>query len=286
MSEGEQAKETFPKGLILFSITLFVILALLLWYSKREESYRICSVEIKQSTVIDFFEPVYPLYGYKGILFDMEHNTEIDTSSHKILIAGDSMSALLALRLNDYCKHNGHTMYSLVWNSGNTQWFANTDTLDYFIQLHQPTYIIIVLGSNELQLWKPESRRKEIEQIIAKIGNIPYVWVGPPNWIEDTGINNVLLQSVGRKRFFPSKNLQYSRLSDGAHPDKKSSFMWLDSIASFIMSKSKFPILLNEPDTMYSKYPPTSVLDPLYARKNNKTIRPELILDEIGNPEE
>jgi hypothetical protein len=37
---------------------------------------------------------------------------------------------------------------------------------------------------------------------------------------------------------------------------------------------------------MYSKYPPTSVLDPLYARKNNKTIRPELILDEIGNPEE
>ncbi len=140
--------------------------------------------------------------------------------------------------------------------------YAHTDTLDYFIKQFKPSFVIIALGANELKMWKPETKRTDLETIIKKIGNIPYIWVGPPNWTEDTGINNVILQTVGRKRFFPSKNLNYTRQADGSHPDKKSSYMWMDSIASFIMHKSKNPIVLNMPDTTYSKYPSTSILNP------------------------
>lgn len=272
---NKQLNEKFPWGLIKFSLLLFVIISMMIWYSMHKKEISLFGIDIKQNTVASFFQPMNDIIAFLGIRFEWNKHDVTDTTKQRILIIGDSMSGFLRLRLNDYCEHNGHSMYSVVWNSGNTVWYAETDTLDYFINRFNPTYIIIVLGSNELLLPKPEYRQKHIDKIIEKIGNIPFVWVGPPNWREDTGINNLILRSVGRKRFFPSLNLTFDRLADGAHPTRQSAYKWMDSIAVFLSQKAKYKIVMDFPDKHASNYPPTTMLAPLYSKRESKELNVE-----------
>ncbi len=287
MKGNDDGRESFPGGIIKFSLLLISILAIMLLYSYREKEFRVLNIDIKQNTLSSFFRPMNDFIGFLGIRYSWNSKTEIDSTKQRILIAGDSMSGFLRLRLNDYCEKNGHSMYSVVWNSGNTIWFAETDTLNYFIDKFKPTYVLIVLGGNELTLPRPEYRQKYIDRIIKRIGDIPFVWIGPPNWDKDTGINDIILKSVGRKRFFPSLNLQYDRLPDGAHPTMKSAFNWMDSIAAFMMTKAKHPILMDFPDKRASRYPSTTVLSPFRTNGGGKdlSIDPEM-LNEINKQDD
>ena len=136
------------------------------------------------------------------------------------------------------------------------------NTIYYFINLYKPTYVILVIGANELFIRDINSRDKFVKNIIRQVGKIKYVWIGPPNWTEDTGINDLILKNVGTDRFYPSKNLTFERYKDGAHPTRKSGYMWMDSVASFIMHKSKYPILMNLPDTSATRSPNLILLSP------------------------
>jgi len=283
LNDPAAEKEKFPWGILKFSALLFVILGLMLWYSMMGKEVKIFGYEIKQNTIAEFFFPVNDFVAYTGITYLWNTKQEVDTAKQRILMVGDSMSGFLRLRLNDYCSKNGHLMYSVIWNSGNTVWFSDTDTLDHFINKFQPTYIIMVLGGNELFLPKPEYRQKNIEKILSKIGNIPYIWVGPPNWDEDTGINNVILRMVGRKRFFPSLNLEYQRMPDGAHPNRESAYNWMDSIAVFLMTKAKHPIMMDFPELHAAKYPPTTMLAPMNTNRESIELSIEPEPEEIIN---
>ncbi len=279
----DDEKVKFPWGILKFSALLFVVLAIMLWYSLMQKEVKIFGYEIKQNTIAEFFIPLNDFVAYNGIRYLWNTKQEVDTTKHRILMVGDSMSGFLRLRLNDYCEKNGHTMYSVIWNSGNTVWFSESDTLDYFINKFQPTYIIMVLGGNELFLPKPEYRQENIETILKKICDIPYIWVGPPNWAEDTGINDVILRMVGRKRFFPSLNLTYERMPDGAHPNRESAYNWMDSIAVFLMTKAKHPIMMEYPEKHASKYPPTKMLAPINANSESIELSVEPEPGEIIN---
>jgi hypothetical protein len=265
-------QEKFPWGILRFAFLLIIIMAMLIAYSFHEKELKVLGLEIKQNNMASFFTPLNDVVAFKGIKFVWNTTTEVDTSKQRILMFGDSMSGYLRLRLNDYCEKNDHTMYSVVWNSGNTVWFADYDTIGHFVRKFEPTYILMVLGGNELFLPKPEYRQKYIDIIINKFGDIPFIWVGPPNWKEDTGINDLILRSVGRKRFFPSLNLSYKRLADGAHPDRESAYNWMDSIAVFMMTKAKHPIIMEFPDKPAAKYPPTTMLAPLRANRESKEL--------------
>ncbi len=265
-----EQKQKFPWGLLKFSLLLISVMSLMLWYSCRDNEVKIFGIEIKNNSLFSFFAPESELISFFGIRYQWNSKTEVDTTKQRILVAGDSMSGFLRFRLNDYCEKNGHTMHSVVWNSGNTVWYADTDTLDHFIRKFNPTYVMIVLGANELTLPKPEIRQKHVQEIVDKIGSIPYIWVGPLGWIKDTGINDVILRVVGRKRFFYSADFQYDKLPDGAHPTRKSAYEWMDLIAEFMMTKAKHPILMEKPDQTASSFPPTSMLAPLYSGNNNE----------------
>ncbi len=174
--------------------------------------------------------------------------TSIDTTSQRILLIGDSMVAGLMHRLQDYCEANGHVQNSVIWYSSSTKWYAQTDTISYFIQKHQPSFVILVLGANELFIRDIIERRVDfVKQIVSQFDSIPYIWVGPPNWKKDTGINEMIQNHVDSSHFFLSANLHFDRLSDGAHPTKASSVLWMDSIAAWIMTKSSYRIKLYEP---------------------------------------
>ncbi|MDE7402906.1 MAG: SGNH/GDSL hydrolase family protein [Muribaculaceae bacterium] len=185
---------------------------------------------------------------------------EIKTDSlpQSILIFGDSMTFNLALRLAQYAKQNGHTIHSVNWDSSNTKIWAEHDTLAHYIREFRPTQIFISLGSNELYIQKPETRLPYIEKILAVIDTIPYVWIGPPNWKEDAGINDLLERTCSRGSFFRSAGMEFKRKADHIHPTRQSSADWVDSIMRWI-PKSAHPFLAAPPDSTITKSNPNII---------------------------
>jgi len=198
------------------------------------------------------------------------------------------MAGTLMYRLQDYAEENKHRQRPIIWYSSSTKLFGECDTIKYFINEFKPTYIIMVLGSNELFIPNIlKSRNKLVKSIISQFGNLPYVWIGPPNWKDDTGINELIRQNVGDSSFFLSKHLILDRIADGAHPTKAASAVWMDSIAAWLSTKAKHPILMNTPKqpakTLPNRYctivhPPwkmikadTTLTDTL-TKRNNDTL--------------
>lgn len=158
----------------------------------------------------------------------------VDTAYQRILFFGDSMVEGLKLRMDDYAEANGYKLTSVVWYSSTTQTWAETDTLSYFIDIVQPTYIMVCLGANEQFVKNVESRKAYINRIIHLIGPTPYIWIGVPAWKEDTGINQLTQTMVGKGRYFDSRSLELERSSDHIHPTFPAAAFWMDSIARWM----------------------------------------------------
>lgn len=183
------------------------------------------------------------------------------TGKVHFLLIGDSMNENLRTRLNDYCIANNYDMHCVIWYGATTKQFGTSDTIAYFIEKHKPTYVLLTIGSNELFIRDIiEKRTDYAKHIVEQLGRMPYVWVGPPNWKEDTGINDLIVSHVGESRYFESKRIKMDRYKDGAHPTKTAAFMWMDSIALFLSTSAKTPIVMTPPDTNYNKIPHTTVL--------------------------
>ncbi len=165
-----------------------------------------------------------------------------DTSAHRILFFGDSMVEGLRYRLSQYATANGHSMECVIWYSSSSKYWAQGDTLSHFIRRFDPSYIFVCMGANELFVRNLEEREAAVGKIIREMGDLPFIWIGPPNWKPDTGINDILLRLCGRKRYYPSLRLSYERASDGAHPVMRSYNMWADSVSTWLRDSSAHPI--------------------------------------------
>lgn len=169
-----------------------------------------------------------------------------DSVPKSILVFGDSMTLNLALRLAQYAKQNGHTLHSVNWDSSNTKIWADCDTLRHFIRVFDVDYVFISLGSNELYFKNPESRLPYIKRVLEMIDTIPYVWIGPPNWQKDSGINDLLERTCRSGSFFRTDGMELARKKDHIHPTRAASALWVDSIMRW-MPKSAHPILADFP---------------------------------------
>lgn len=189
--------------------------------------------------------------------------TEPDTAQN-ILFIGDSMLEGLCRRFIDYTEHNGHTLHTVIWYSSTSDLWANTDTLQYFMKKYDPSYVVICLCSNELFVKDLDRRRADIAKIIDKLHGLPFVWISPPNWKDDTGINEVILSSVGKRRYFDSRNLTLERGKDHAHPTFAAAEIWMDTIARWMKSTDcRNPIRMDCPDKDVSPKNIT-ILQPYY----------------------
>lgn len=171
-----------------------------------------------------------------------------DTVPHNILYFGDSMTILPANRMADYARQNGHTLTSVTWISSTTFAWAETDTLDYYINKVKPDFIFVVLGSNELSYRDLSKPKANVEAIVKKIGDIPFIWIGPPNWKPDTGLNDMLEATLPKGSFFRTDTMSLPRGRDHIHPTPKGGVMWMDSVVRW-MPKSWHPIKLEMPDS-------------------------------------
>jgi len=176
------------------------------------------------------------------------HVPEPDSTKLRVMIFGDSMLEWLSKRLCDYTMENGYDFTSVLWYSSSTKLWAETDTLEYFLNRIKPDYILLCLGSNELFVRDLAKREKYISTIVQRISDKPFVWISPPNWKPDSGINDLIIQAVGPDRYFDSRNLELERASDHAHPTRAAAAIWADTIASWLSSSApRTPLPMNPP---------------------------------------
>ncbi|MDE6266683.1 MAG: SGNH/GDSL hydrolase family protein [Muribaculaceae bacterium] len=173
---------------------------------------------------------------------------EVDTAAKTILFIGDSMLDGLSPRLSAYAAESGHTLYSVIWYSSSTEQWGKSDRLEKYIKDLHPSYIFICLGSNELMIKDiKEKRTKYVKTLVNTIDTIPFLWIGPPNWREDTGINDMLQENIPEGSFFLSNGMTFKRRKDGAHPTVESAALWMDSVARWMPDHSNHPIIMNFP---------------------------------------
>lgn len=181
--------------------------------------------------------------------------TVTDSLPQSLFIFGDSMTYNLALRLAQYAKQNGHSIHAVNWDSSNTKIWADCDTLSNMIRRFRPTHVFIALGSNELYFKDPKMRLPHIRKILEMIDTVPYTWIGPPNWQEDTGLNDVIESVCKPGSFFRSAGMHFERKADHIHPTRASSALWMDSIMRWI-PKSSHPFVVNVPSDSIGKANP------------------------------
>ena len=172
----------------------------------------------------------------------------MDTTAKNILFIGDSMLEGLGERLAAYCKKSGHTLIEVIWYSSSTKCWGETARLTELINKYHPNYIMVCLGANELYVPNIKTaRRPLLKKMLAEIGGTPYLWIGPPNWIEDTGINDLLKQEVDEGCFYYSANDKFTRSRDGAHPTRASAHKWMDRVIKWMKTNGAYPIRLDYP---------------------------------------
>ena len=172
----------------------------------------------------------------------------MDTTAKVILFIGDSMLEGLGPRLAAYAQENGHSLINVIWYSSTTEVWGSTTRLQERIAEFNPNYIFICLGANELFVRDIQHKRqKYLDNMLSQIGSIPYVWIGPPNWKPDTGINDMLQESCAPGSFYLSNGQHFDRAKDGAHPTHASAAAWCDRVCKWVMTQSAHPNRLNKP---------------------------------------
>ncbi len=174
-----------------------------------------------------------------------------ESRNQVVLLIGDSMADGLGTRFNDYAVKNGFEFHSIVWYGSTTRDWAIAADLQYQIERVRPTYIIISLGTNDLG-YKDYSRRETaIQTILSRVGDIPYVWIGPLPWhkVKDRTIVNVIRDCTGEGRFFDSSSVIASR-ADGIHPTRQGAAQWVDKIVEWMGEPelNANPIGMDKPD--------------------------------------
>ncbi len=188
---------------------------------------------------------------------------EPDTLPKRILFIGDSMLEGLYPRLAAYAKANGHSLYCVIWYSSTSKVWGESTRIPEFIRQFNPDYMFISLGANELFVKDIEKNRdKYVKKIISEIGDIPYIWIGPPNWKEDTGINRLVARNTAPGSFFLSDGMHFDRSSDGAHPTRSSAALWMDSIVRWMPEHCAHPIRMDLPSQQSARANKVVVLQP------------------------
>ncbi len=196
-------------------------------------------------------------------LSDEQPVLEVDTAAQRLLLIGDSMLEGLSPRLAAYAKENGHKLFTVIWYSSTSQVWGECQKLRECIMEYRPTFVFICLGANELFVKNITVRRaKYVKEIISQIGDLPYLWIGPPNWKEDTGINSLIEANARQGGFFLSNGMSFDRTSDGAHPTRRSACEWMDSVVRWMPENSFHPIRLEKPQASTAKPDKLVLLQP------------------------
>lgn len=221
--------------------------------------HQLAKIEIRQVNIDESFGK----FSIEALPVTSCRQINVDTLPKTILFIGDSMLEGLSPRFAAYAEKNGHKLYTVIWYGSTTKKWGESDRITGYVKRFSPDLVVVCVGGNELFVRNiGKERAKWVDAMLQDIGDIPSLWIGPPNWKEDTGINQLLSDKVGVGRFFLSKNLDLDRASDGAHPTREAASVWMDTIASWMENTSSCPFLMKKPDRMTARAERTFVLTP------------------------
>ena len=248
---------------------LLLLLSLVLFFvASSFDTINILGLELKTSGMLSrvtqtIEEPMPEIADTVAVEVEKKFPQPLDTATQSILFIGDSMLEGLSPRLAAYAKENGHKMNTVIWYSSTSNVWGECDTLQTFIKRFKPSYIFICLGANELFVKDiAQKRDKYVKSILSQIGEIPYLWIGPPNWKPDTGINDLIAANTKPGGFFLSNGMTFDRAKDGAHPTRSSAVMWMDSVVRWMPQNCAHPIRLEVPVERLGKPQRVVVLQP------------------------
>lgn len=252
--------KSYIKIVLLLLIPLLLVAAYSLWGGdwglEKTDFSDVEAVLFRQSPAEEGEVATVEVSGMKDSVFAVAESDSacadvvmpMDTASQRILFFGDSMLEGLSRRMCDYAMENGHELTSVIWYSSTSQTWAESDTLEYFIRKVSPTFVVACLCSNELFVRDLKEREDYIGRVVEKIGDVPFVWISPPNWKEDTGVNDLIIKRVGRDRYFDSRGLELKRGSDKVHPTFAAAAVWMDSVAVWMSGdETRHPIRMVVP---------------------------------------
>jgi hypothetical protein len=254
------------KFLLQVALVFFFAIVLIFIHGYSGHKIEIFSIELKKAPV-EIVSADIPFPHITRVIYQdsSQNDTEtglnsdraitLDSNKQRILLIGDSMTEILVKALSNYCEENHHNLKSVVWVSSSISGWNKSQRLKNFVNEYNPTFVMIVLGSNELFTPNSPAREKNIKELISQADPADIVWIGPPNWKPDKGLYDQLVDVLGSDRVFESKNLTFKRQKDGIHPTFESSGYWTDAISEWIMDKSRHKIILNKPSLSYFSKP-------------------------------
>ena len=239
-----------PYGkLILVFITSFLFFVFL----STLDNLKLFGIELNQ---IDFKIGQNPITSVDSLKVVKTRPMPIDTTKicnatntikkeyKRFLFIGDSMLEGLSKRFGAYTSASSAELYAVIWYGSTTKKWGTTKRLTQYIHKIHPDFIIICLGGNELFIRDIEkNRQKYVQSIVSEIGEIPFIWIGPPNWKRDTEINSMIKSIVGENRFFYSAALDFDRAEDGMHPTRESAIIWMDEIIKWMDEKGIYTFI-------------------------------------------
>lgn len=191
-----------------------------------------------------------------------------DTMKHRVLLIGDSQCDGLMFPLNDYCLENGHTLVgTLIWYSATVYNFALADTIQNIVRKLKPTYVILAIGLNEIYARDLKKRQVHALKLLQKIDSLPYSWIGPAFWDEDSGIDSAYREVNELNAYYSSKRLVLSRAADQRHPDVPGYRTWFTHISDWISSEARYHLNLRKKPSLLQRKPFKSKLITLHAAK-------------------
>ncbi|MCH5230958.1 MAG: SGNH/GDSL hydrolase family protein [Muribaculaceae bacterium] len=174
---------------------------------------------------------------------------EPDTTVHNVLIFGDSMTHNLAMSIARYGTKNNYKVTGVTWESSSIPGWRSSDKIRKYISQTKPDFIIVSLGSNEMELKNFDRRIPDVEKIVEQIDSIPFIWVGPPLWKEDKGVYAMLEEALPKGVLFKTdQNIEIPRGGDHIHPSRHGAEVWADTLMRWI-AHSPHPILTEVPDS-------------------------------------
>lgn len=243
------------KGILYGGLGLLLSMSLLSYFANYEVELSIGELILNKSKDLKWIEKpeinklqdtVQSIISKKDTV-----NVEIpdyDTANKNILLVGDSQAEGIMDPLYNYTHNSGHDFkFALTWYSATDIIYGATDTLKNTIERIKPDYIIVVLGLNQIFQSHFEPSRKAVKSILNTIGETPFSWIGPANWVEDKGINQVYEELLPKGTFFLSKNITLPRGPDGRHPSYQGYRIWMDSIATWLNTKAKWKMNMVKP---------------------------------------
>lgn len=178
----------------------------------------------------------------------METLVPPDTTIRKILIFGDSMTHNLAMSIAKYGSKNNYKVTSVTWESSSILAWANSDKIATYMNEVKPDFVIISLGSNEMELKHFDTRAKYVGKILEKIDTLPFIWIGPPLWKEDKGLYKMLSDEISKDKLFKIENMEIDRGPDHVHPTRKGADQWADTLMRWQL-RGSHPIPAELPDS-------------------------------------